>query len=460
MTFTDIARALRRSRALVAIATLLGALLGGGWTWVSTPQYDAITELFVAVEPSGTDVTQLAQGNNAAQQKVTSYLAVITSASVLEPVIEDLGLEQDVEELAEQITAFSPANSVLVDITVRDPEPKTAQHIADAVARSFIDVVTERLEKPVDGGTSLVRPEVIQPAETPSAAATPGLVVNVLLGLVAGLTTGTGGALVLQALDTRLRTISDLEQVSDAPLLGTISVEPSLERRPLVVHADPRNPVAEAFRALRTNVQFIDLQSPTRTLTITSALAGEGKSTIAANLAIAMSENGRRVALVDADLRRPRVAALMGLEGSAGLTDVLLGRTELEDVMLPWGLGGLRILPAGQVPPNPSELLGSFAMSKLVEQLAADFDTVIFDAPPLLPVTDAAVLSRITDGAVLVIAAARASRHQVASALQALSNARAATLGLVMSKASRKGSDSYGAYTTYHEDPSRSGRTP
>jgi len=457
VSFFDILRAVRRSWILIALVSVIGAGVGGSWAMVSTPVFEAETELFVSVQPSAPDVNDVAQGNTAAQQKVSSYVAVVTSASVLQPVIDELDLGTTVAELADRVTAKSPANSVLIDITVRNTEPAAAKAVANAVAQSLIHVVTDRLEKPASGGPSLVRPEVIQPAVEPTAPATPNLFVDVLLGLVGALGLGIAGALLRQAFDTKVRTTADIVEVTDAPLLGAIGENASFHRQPLVVQADPLSPVAEAFRALRTNVQFIDLDNRTGTFTITSALPGEGKSTTAANLAIAMSENGARVALVDADLRRPRLAGIMGIEGSAGLTDVILGRAELVDVLVPWGRGGLQVLPAGRIPPNPSELLGSFATTKLVEHLAQEFDAVIFDAPPLLPVTDAAVLSRVTGGAVVVAAAEQTGRNQLAAALAALDTIGAATLGIVLSKVPRKraGTATYGSYHDYREVPPR-----
>ena len=212
--------------------------------------------------------------------------------------------------------------------------------------------------------------------------------------------------------------------------------------------ADPLSPRAESFRTLRTNLQFVDVGRASRSFVITSSVQREGKSTTSANLAIAMSDAGSRVLLVDADLRRPKVADYMGLEGAVGLTDVLAGRVKLADVIQPWGTGRLFVLPAGTVPPNPSELLGSQPMQKLIEFFEQEFDAVIFDAPPLLPVTDGAILARKVGAVILVVASGHTHKAQVKGALDTLRNVDAQASGVVLTMLPTKGPDAYG-YARY-----------
>ena len=158
--------------------------------------------------------------------------------------------------------------------------------------------------------------------------------------------------------------------------------DPDAVKRPLIVEVDPRSPRAEAFRSLRTNLQFIDAANHPRTLVVTSSLAGEGKSTMSANLALTMAQGGSRVCLVEADLRRPKVLDYLGLEGAVGLTDALIGRAEVFDVIQPYGGTNLWVLGAGPIPPNPSELLGSTAMRSILNHLTSRFDYVVIDSPP------------------------------------------------------------------------------
>jgi capsular exopolysaccharide synthesis family protein len=193
---------------------------------------------------------------------------------------------------------------------------------------------------------------------------------------------------------------------------------------------------AEAYRRLRTNLRFLNLAGPSRSIMITSAVPGEGKSTTAINLAVAMAEGSSRILLIDADLRRPSAARYLGLEGAVGLTTVLIGEAAVEDVIQSWG-GSIDVLPAGQIPPNPSELLDSAAMSGLLRRLGASYDTILLDTSPLLPVTDAAALSRFVDGALLVVGCQTVHRNQVADALGSLAAVDARVLGLVLNQVPR-----------------------
>ena len=186
-------------------------------------------------------------------------------------------------------------------------------------------------------------------------------------------------------LDTKIRNDDDLRSITASPVLGSIAFDETVPSHPIVIADEPHSAPAEAVRRLRTNLQFVGAASESKSLVITSSVPGEGKTTTSINLAVALADAGNRVVLVDADLRRPSVAEYMGLEGAAGLTTVLIGRAGVADVIQPWRSSGLDVLPSGQVPPNPSELLGSSAMRVLLEQLSESYDVVLLDSPPLLP---------------------------------------------------------------------------
>jgi capsular exopolysaccharide synthesis family protein len=264
-------------------------------------------------------------------------------------------------------------------------------------------------------------------------------------------------------LDNRVRNARDIEALTDRPLIGAIPFDPKAKERPLILEADPHNTRSESFRALRTNLQFLEMDGG-HSFVITSSLPSEGKSTTTLNLALALADAGKRVALIDCDLRKPKVAEYLGTEGGAGLTDVLIGRARVADVMLPWGKRPLYVLPAGKVPPNPSELLGSKQMGQLLDALAKEFDIVLCDAPPLLPVTDAAILARSTSGAIVVVSAGRTTTNQLGGALDALETVGAKVAGMVLSMVPVRGPDAYGygygygygGYGTYV--PSKKGR--
>ncbi|MFF1571162.1 polysaccharide biosynthesis tyrosine autokinase [Leifsonia sp. NPDC058292] len=444
MELRDYLRILHKNWILIAVCALLGVAVAAGYSLAVTPKYQASTELYVSVRAGdAAATTDLVQGTSFARQAVTSYVSVVNSASVLDRVIDDLKLDTTSTKLAAQVSAESPLNTVLIDITVTDDDPARAAAIANSVGENTSYIVTNKLEKPV-GGASLVNVQTIQPAVAPVRPSSPNVVLNVVLGLLIGLAIGVAAAILRSVLDTRIHSSHDIELVTDKPILGAVSYDPSAKKRPLIVHADPRNPRAESFRSLRTNLQFVNIGDQPRSYVITSSVPGEGKSTTAANLAISLAETGAKVVLIDGDLRMPKVAEYMGIEGAVGLTDVLIGRTQLSDVLQKWGRGQLYVLPSGRIPPNPSELLGSSAMSTVLSALTAEFDYVIVDAPPLLLVTDAAVISKFTGGAILAAASGITKKNELAAATRALDHIGSRLVGIVVTMLPTKGPDSYG----------------
>jgi capsular exopolysaccharide synthesis family protein len=308
--------------------------------------------------------------------------------------------------------------------------------------------VVDALEKPKTGGTSPVSLSIIKPAKVPSEPSAPNTRQNLLVGLMLGLILGIGAAVMRGVLDNRIRTEADLRAITDAPLLGAIRFDPDSMKRPLLTQTAPQGPRAESFRQLRTNLQFANVSGRARTVLVTSSLPGEGKSTTAANLAIALAQAGQAVCLMDADLRRPMVGEYLGLDRSLGLTTALVGAADLDSLLQPWGDDNLYILASGQIPPNPSELLGSDQMKDLVVQLENTFDAIVIDAPPLLPVTDAAVLAQHVGGVMVVVDAQTSRSQDLERALAALELVGSKILGVVLNRMPSKGPDaySYGSY--------------
>lgn len=459
MDLKDYLTLLRKRWVTVAALTLAGTLVAAVYALATTPTYSARSQVYVSVQGSDS-TTDLLQGSNFTVRQVKSYTELVTSPRVLDPVIEELGLTDTATGLAERVHADSPVDTSLIDITASDGSPALAADIADAVAASLADVVGE-LETPAGGGDSPVQISTVQSATVPVAPSSPNVRLDLALGLVVGLALGVGLAVARELLDTRVRSAADVEAATDAPVLGVIGYEADAPEHPLIVQESPQALRAEAFRRLRTNLQFLDLGDRHRTFVMTSALPGEGKTTTSINLAITLADAGQRVVLVDADLRRPSVARYMGIEGSVGLTTVLIGKVEVGDAVQPWGSSMLDVLAAGQIPPNPSELLGSDAMTSLVERLGEEYDVVVVDTPPLLPVTDAAILARRTGGAVLVSGVGTIHRQHVAGAVAALGTVGARLLGVVLNRVPLKGpgASAYGhSYYEYSSEPARPGR--
>ncbi len=442
MDLRDYGRILRKRWLSIVLCMLLGGAAAVGVSALQTPVYEAQTQLFVSAQSSSSNLADAAQGGIFTQQRVKSYAQIVTSPDVLQPVIDRLGLTMTPDKLANQITASAPLDTVLINVAVDDTSAQRAMDIANAVSTEFTSQVLI-LETPVGGGDSPVKVTVVKQADKPLVPVSPRTKVNLALGLLLGLAVGIGIAVFRETLDTTIKRIDDLARVTGAGALGMIAFDSDAAKHPLITAIDPSSTRSESFRTLRTNLQFVDIDRPPRTVVITSAVAGEGKSTTACNLAITLAQAGIRVALVESDLRRPKIAEYLGVEGSVGLTSVLIGRASLDDALQTWGRCGLAVLASGPIPPNPSELLGSGHMVALLRQLQQRFDVVIIDAPPLLPVTDAAVLSRICDGAVLVVRYGKTRREQLERTAQALHTVDARILGTVMNMAPTKGPDAY-----------------
>lgn len=437
----DYLRILRRNWALIVAATLAGLLAGGVLSVLIKPTYRAETELFVATQSSGS-VQELQQGNTFSQARVLSYVKTVDSPMVLQPVIDSLGLAMSPAQLSSTVTASSDLNTVLINIAVEDGSAVQAAATAEAVARSLIRAV-DTLEKPTAGGSSPVSLSIIKPAVAPDSPSSPNTRLNLLLGLVVGLALGVGLAVMRSLADTRIRGEQDMRNVTDAPLLGGISYDTGASKTPLITQVAPQSPRAESFRQLRTNLQFANVSGHAKTVLVTSSLPGEGKSTTAANLALALAQAGESVCLVDADLRRPMVGDYLGLDSAAGLTTALVGLADVNELLQPWGSDDLFVLTSGQIPPNPSELLGSSAMKELIRRLEEAFDTIIIDAPPLLPVTDAAVLSQYVGGVVLVVGTQKLKQQDLVKSIDALKLVESNLLGVVLNMVPAKGPDAY-----------------
>ena len=462
MELSDYIRVLRKNWLVIVVLTLVGLGAAAGYSLTRTPVYESTSSVAVSTQTGGS-ASDIQQGANFAQTRINTYVGLVETPIVLNPVIAELDLGITAESLQKQISASSALNTTIISITVSDADPVAAANLANAVAASLSQVVPE-IEPPTTEGGSPIRLTRVSDAQPALEPASPNVPLNLALGALVGLALGVGLAVLRTVLDNRVRTPRDAEQITGAPSLGAIAFDAKVKERPLIVHADPLSPRAESFRALRTNLQFLDMGGRA-SFVITSSIPSEGKSTTTINLAIALADAGKKVALLDADLRKPKVAEYLGIEGGVGLTDVLIGRVRVGDVMLPWGGRSLFVLPAGKIPPNPSELLGSKQMATLLDVLERDFDVVLCDAPPLLPVTDAAVLARGTSGAILVASAGKVTRHQLEGAKNALETVGAKVAGFVMSMVPTRGPDSYynaygygyGGYGYVQEQPKAAG---
>ncbi|QCR19870.1 polysaccharide biosynthesis tyrosine autokinase [Agrococcus sp. SGAir0287] len=431
MELTDLVRILRRRWIPIVAAGVVGVGGAAGVSALQAPSYESATQVFVSTQ-TGETSSDLAQSNAYTLSRVLTYAELASSERVLDGVIGELGLDVDARELARRISAAPIPDTTIIQIVATDDDPDRAAAIANATATSLAGVVAD-----VEGTStqaSPVRLTTVEEARPPESASSPRWVLNLVLGGLLALALATAVAVLRDVLDTRIRSPHDVELATHHPVIGTIAYDARAADRPLVVHDAPHDFRAEAYRSLRTNLLFVEVEGGQRTFVVTSSVAGEGKTTATANLAIALAQSGQTVLLVDADLRKPRVADVLGIEGRVGLTTVLIGDAEVDDAVQDWGGTGLFVLPAGRVPPNPSELLGSRAMESLLRRLEGEYDWILVDAPPLLPVTDAAVLATRTSGAIVVVAAGSTTRGQLDGALARLGTVDVRVAGVLLTR--------------------------
>jgi capsular exopolysaccharide synthesis family protein len=438
-----------RERWLIIVTSLVLALGAAAALWIVRPaQYTASLTLYVFAEQDSSNQNAF-QGAQLSQQRVTSYVELVTSRRVMDAVITQMGLPLSADELSERVAASSTIDSVLINASVTDPDPARAARIADSVGRNFIAVVDE-MERPADATSKpVVAVRIVQPATAPTKPSSAGLGLTLAIGALLGIAAGVALAALRHTLDNTVKSLDQVADITKSPSLGTIALDSAVRERPLTVHEDPNSPRAEAFRQIRTALQFIRIDQANKVFVTTSSLQGEGKTTTVANLSIALASAGDRVLAIEADLRRPTLTKVFGLENAIGLTSVLSRQVALDQAVQHW-MGGVDVLGSGPLPPNPSELLASRSMAAIIAQLRPRYDVILVDTPPLLPVTDAAAVAPACDGAIFVCRFKKPSRDELQGACEALGAVSTPVLGTILTMVPRKGPHSYARYNSYY----------
>lgn len=433
MTLEDLLTLTRRRIGTIVLCTVLGGLAAFGVLWMTPVSYTAASTAYVRVTVPTDDGTASSanayyNASQLATQKVKAFVPVFTSETVAQKVIEKLGLSETPSQLASQVTASNATNALTINVTATSSSPDQARTIADAVVEQAAAQV-----KVLEGENSPVGIVLMAPSSLSSITQSPSTTKYMGAGILAGLLLGYVVAFARAQFDTRLRTADDVANRVDVPILGIIPESATIARTTIdTAGGDFR--AEESLRKLRTNLRYANVDTEMRVVVVTSPLQGDGKSSIAANLAKVMAMAGQDVVLIDADLRRPTVRDLFGVHADVGLTHVLVGNVGLEQAVVATSIAGLSVLPAGETPPNPSELLGSRRMTELVEYLGRD-RMVIIDAPPVLPVTDAAVLAKAADGVLVVVQSGRTTSDQLEQALSSLDQAGGTIAGIVLNRA-------------------------
>ena len=430
----------------------------------------ALVAVFTALQPrvytsSASGLTQAATGeslsmalagDSLAKSRAETYVRVATSDAVAKRAAEMLGNKRSVGDLLGHVSASLPADTAVIEISARADTPEGAAKLANTWIQALADQVTA-IETPQDAiNDAAISFVPLAAARAPYLPSSPNLQFALVMAILAGLALSFVYGLTRSHFDRKVRTVAQIEALIDAPVIGTIPASDLFGDRERIIDQSDDDThqlfaISESLRELRTNLSYIDVDRPPRVIVITSSLPGEGKSTLASNLADAIAASNSNVVIIDCDLRRPTQSGIYDLRAGAGLTDVLSGRLSINDALqAPTSDPHLRVLPSGRIPPNPSELLGSRTMKELVDALS-EVATVILDAPPVLSVTDAAVLGTIADGVVLTVAAKQITSEQLEKSHRAILRVRGRVLGAVLNKVPSNGIDAYD-YGYYRSD--------
>lgn len=454
--------AILKSWWVILIAALLGAGGGVAAYLLTPPSYASTVEFYVSTPVTPTNNPQ--SSGQFAESRVNSYIVLMSSEQLAREVVAATGVALTPLQVSRRIEATSQINTVIVKTTVTDTVPQRSLAIARGIATTFPKLV-DKLDNQ-GRSTDIVVINVISGPVLQAAPVAPNRTLYIGAGLAAGLVLGLIIAILREALDTSVRTAEVAQTLVGAPVIGTINFDPDARRSPLIIGKEANSRRAEAYRQLRTNLQFIDAARTADVLVITSSVSTEGKSITAINLALTFVEFGERVLLIDADLRRPGIGNYLELSNDVGLTNVLAGQVDLSESIQPWGDEGLFVLASGTSPPNPSELLGSSRMAELIPIFRQGYDKIIVDTPPVLPVADAAVASAFADAVVFVVRHGKTSRTQVANATGALEKVGAPLVGSVlnMKRSSRAelhryGRDHYYSNVSWSESQAASKKT-
>ncbi len=424
---------------------------------LTTPLYEASTRLFVSTT-SGSTLSETYQGNRFSQERVVSYAELLKGRNLAQSTVDKLGLNMTAEALQQRISASAKPDTVLIDVRVLDESPVRARDIANTLSDEFVAKVRD-LETPEDGARPDSRVVVEQRASIPEQPVLPKTTQNIALGLVLGLAIGVGLAVVRDLIDNTVKGRETVEEITGTGVVGTIPTDKERRRQPAISFDSDNSGIAEAFRKLRTNLQFLSVDNPPRVILVTSSMPSEGKSTTAINLALALAEAEHNVVLVDGDMRRPTLHKYLDLVGPVGVSTVLSGAASLDESLQKTRFPGLTVLTSGSVPPNPSELLGSLAARKLLGELRQKFDYVIVDSTPLLAVTDAAIVAAGADGVLIIARYGQTKRDQLTHAVSSLQSVGAPLLGAVLTLMPTRGGSPYSySYSYYGADDAHRSR--
>ena len=399
-------------------------------TVIKKPIYQAQTTVVIANTGSSSNSAVTLNDVNASQKLAANYSEIAKSGLVLGKVIENLGLRSSANELNKSVTVKPLSDTSIIQITVKNPDAKLSAMIANEIVEVSTDVISDIYK--MENTTQL------SAAVTPSVPSNNSLTRDVVLAGVIAVLLVAGFAFLKYYFDDSLKFNEEIERTIGLPVTGRISKGDIRRRDELVTEKLPKAIVSENFRSLRTNLQFTSVDKNLETILVTSPNAGEGKSFVAANLAISFAQTDKRVLLVDCDLRRGRVHRLFNLSNSKGLSNLLTEDLKnFSKYIYPTKLKNLNVITCGTYPPSPSELLASKKNRSLVKLLCNYFDVVIFDGAPIEGLADSVIMSSFIDETLIVVKNGATRTVDLLAAKDALSKVGAKTVGVVFNMVNR-----------------------
>ncbi|MCA1031095.1 polysaccharide biosynthesis tyrosine autokinase [Bacillus timonensis] len=417
--------------AIVLFTTVLGAFVS---YFVLTPVYKAQTDLLVATtELPDERLSSIEIETNV--KLIETYKYILTSNGLLENVRDEIWDISSVGQLKEKIEIITSGNSQIITVVVEDSDPDRAVGIANTLVETFQAEIPKIMSIDNVHILSMAKDDMTRDPVWPNHS------LNIIVSAFIGLTLSLLAISFKELINADIRTQQDIEQYIDLPTLGIIpQLKPTVHEKNLLVddrylrmisRSDPRSPAVEAFRSIRTNLQFKGANQELKTILFTSSISGEGKTVTSGNLAITMALDNRRTLLIDADLRKPNGHYLFNSPNRKGLTSYLTNNLPLKEVVKRTDIPNLAFLPSGPVPPNPAELLSSKKMNELLTEIKQHFDFIIIDSPPLV-VTDAVILSTKVDGCIFVVNSEETKRNSAQKSIKKLSQVEANVVGVVL----------------------------
>jgi capsular exopolysaccharide synthesis family protein len=462
---TDFDRYLRVVRRWLWLVILFGVIAAGTAGFVSYEQPKEYAATAVAlVNPTQNVVPNARTGVSDTDQLVQTYIRLVSVAPVRDSLAR-LGNVGPDDANSAKITATREPNTTLVDVTIQSGNPQSAQAMAQAFVPAF-NASLNQLQQEIQGADPSTRLQAMVPVRTPAAAPTtpvsPQPLRDAAIALVAGLVLGGALGFVLEHLDNTIKTDFDVRTKLQLPVLGSAirydAPDGGRDEVALVTRDHPHEAMAEAYRAIRTSLLYSSISNQAKSIVVTSSVPGEGKTSTATNIAVALAQAGKQVILVDADFRRPAIHKVFGMAANVGLGNMILRDRPASMLIQATSQPNLRIIPSGPVPPNPSELLGSGEMVSVISGLQSIADFVIYDTPPERAATDATILAAATQGVILVVEQGRTKVSDIRRTVDTLTAVNAKILGVVLNKIPPSSDSAHYYYSYYTEEEGKPGQ--